>query len=215
MQSGRSVRIPSSDRQHKQQLIAQLASRRQHQYIEDSDSSSEASEAVDEESEESASEAPVVDLSESSSSKVLPGQQRSAGATSLSLRPQAPKQQPSPAASPVVPTPQDSPGASEQSCADDLVLLLASASSRAVTLGHELAGRLYAHQVTGLKWLASLYGRRRGGILGDDMGLGKVSTPPFILYGLLQAHERPLQASCWPLRMPAPHALMKCVIDIC
>ncbi|KAK9863261.1 hypothetical protein WJX84_010399 [Apatococcus fuscideae] len=32
---------------------------------------------------------------------------------------------------------------------------------------------MYEHQITGIKWLASLYGKGRGGILGDDMGLGK------------------------------------------
>ena len=42
-------------------------------------------------------------------------------------------------------------------------------------LPSSVAGMLYRHQLGGLKWLWSLFeGRRRGGILADDMGLGKV-----------------------------------------
>ena len=42
-------------------------------------------------------------------------------------------------------------------------------------LAAEVAGMLYSHQRTGLQWLWSLFeGRKGGGILADDMGLGKV-----------------------------------------
>ena len=42
-------------------------------------------------------------------------------------------------------------------------------------LAAEVAGMLYSHQRTGLEWLWSLFeGRKGGGILADDMGLGKV-----------------------------------------
>ena len=52
--------------------------------------------------------------------------------------------------------------------------------SNAFTLGSRgefslraaVSSKLYAHQLEGLKWLHSL---KAGGILGDDMGLGKVS----------------------------------------
>ena len=37
-----------------------------------------------------------------------------------------------------------------------------------------VAGRLYEHQVAGVAWLWRLACMRRGGILADDMGLGKV-----------------------------------------
>lgn len=36
-------------------------------------------------------------------------------------------------------------------------------------LSASVAGRLYPHQVEGVKWLWSLHAMRRGGILGDDM----------------------------------------------
>ena len=42
-------------------------------------------------------------------------------------------------------------------------------------LAAQVAGMLYSHQRTGLEWLWSLFeGRKGGGILADDMGLGKV-----------------------------------------
>lgn len=39
-------------------------------------------------------------------------------------------------------------------------------------LAASISGRLYAHQLEGVRWLWNL---ERGGILADDMGLGKVS----------------------------------------
>ena len=42
-------------------------------------------------------------------------------------------------------------------------------------LAAQVAGMLYSHQLTGLEWLWSLFeGHKGGGILADDMGLGKV-----------------------------------------
>ena len=39
-------------------------------------------------------------------------------------------------------------------------------------LDGRVASKLYPHQVEGVKWLWSLHQLKRGGILGDDMGLG-------------------------------------------
>lgn len=38
----------------------------------------------------------------------------------------------------------------------------------------ELSRKLYPHQVEGVKWLWRLHQAGTGGILADDMGLGKV-----------------------------------------
>ncbi|KAK9817567.1 hypothetical protein WJX74_008330 [Apatococcus lobatus] len=65
MQTGRVGRVPSSDRQHKQQLIQDLAKRRQRKYISDSDTSSESSNGLSTSSaaaDSACSEASVVDL---------------------------------------------------------------------------------------------------------------------------------------------------------
>ena len=40
-------------------------------------------------------------------------------------------------------------------------------------LDGKVASKLYPHQVDGVKWLWNLHLLKRGGILGDDMGLGK------------------------------------------
>lgn len=69
----------------------------------------------------------------------------------------------------------DRPACSAEPAEADL-LLHAPANGQPITLGHQLAIRMYEHQITGIKWLASLYGKGRGGILGDDMGLGKVGV---------------------------------------
>ena len=37
----------------------------------------------------------------------------------------------------------------------------------------KVASKLYPHQIEGVKWLWSLHQLKRGGILGDDMGLGE------------------------------------------
>ncbi|GAB4822407.1 hypothetical protein N2152v2_009453 [Parachlorella kessleri] len=53
-------------------------------------------------------------------------------------------------------------------------------------LGGELAKKLYAHQVDGVKWLWRLQETGSGGILADDMGLGKTMQCSAFLAGLLQ-----------------------------
>lgn len=55
------------------------------------------------------------------------------------------------------------------------------------------AGLLYGYQVEGLQWMWRLWTMRRparGGICGDDMGLGKVRrNPPWLARHL---------SACWP-----------------
>jgi SNF2 family DNA or RNA helicase len=46
--------------------------------------------------------------------------------------------------------------------------------------------KLFAHQVEGVSWMASLY-HRGGGLLGDDMGMGKTFTTLTCLGGLMNA----------------------------
>jgi SNF2 family DNA or RNA helicase len=46
--------------------------------------------------------------------------------------------------------------------------------------------KLFAHQVEGVSWMASLY-YRGGGLLGDDMGMGKTFTTLTCLGGLMNA----------------------------
>jgi SNF2 family DNA or RNA helicase len=41
-------------------------------------------------------------------------------------------------------------------------------------LDEKVASKLYPHQIDGIKWLWSLYSMKKGGILGDDMGLGEL-----------------------------------------
>ena len=166
MERGRFGRAPSSDRQHKQQLIQELARRRQHKYISDSDKSSEAStghSSVD----SACSEASVVDLSEQSSGK-HPTRPSPLPDNKLVSAPAAVE---SPDLGPETShlCPKDSAAAEG---AD--LLLCAPSAGKPVVLNSQLASRLYAHQVLGLKWLGTLYGKQSGGILGDDMGLGKV-----------------------------------------
>lgn len=38
----------------------------------------------------------------------------------------------------------------------------------------ELSSRLFPHQRVGVDWMYNLYRNKCGGILGDDMGMGKV-----------------------------------------
>ena len=45
------------------------------------------------------------------------------------------------------------------------------------TLAHTISSKLFSWQVEGLQWLWQLHERQTGGILADDMGLGKVSIP--------------------------------------
>ena len=44
----------------------------------------------------------------------------------------------------------------------------------ALRLPAELFNRLFPHQKIGVQWIASLHSKKIGGLLGDDMGLGKV-----------------------------------------
>lgn len=46
--------------------------------------------------------------------------------------------------------------------------------------------KLFAHQVEGVSWMTSLY-HRGGGLLGDDMGMGKTFTTLACLGGLMNA----------------------------
>lgn len=41
-------------------------------------------------------------------------------------------------------------------------------------LPQEIKDRLFSHQIYGVNWLYKLFLDRSGGVLGDDMGLGKV-----------------------------------------
>ena len=54
-------------------------------------------------------------------------------------------------------------------------------------LDGEVAKRLYAHQLIGVRWLWSLHMMKRGGILGDDMGLGKTLQCSAFLAGMLSS----------------------------
>lgn len=182
MQTGRIGRLPSSERQHKQQLLQDLANRRQQKYVE-SDTPSESPEGDSTSSaaaESASSEASVVDLSEQDSRR-FPRKTHLPDISKLALtdstKASAPEEPRSllPSADPeaVQLSCPDSCAAAEGSEGADL-LLHAPAAGKHVVLGNELSKRLYPHQVTGLKWLGGLYGKQRGGILGDDMGLGKV-----------------------------------------
>jgi len=50
----------------------------------------------------------------------------------------------------------------------------------------ELFDLLYDFQRTGIEWMASLHAKRIGGILGDDMGMGKTYTSLAFLGGLMR-----------------------------
>ena len=82
--------------------------------------------------------------------------------------------------------PSSSPAESQQS-SNDLML----GSHGQFRLRAAVSGKLYAHQLEGLAWLYSL---KAGGILGDDMGLGKVGLAPWqhatscCLCGCWQSH---------------------------
>ena len=52
----------------------------------------------------------------------------------------------------------------------------------------KLFERLYCHQKVGVQWMASLHNSRIGGILGDDMGMGKTYQTLAYLGGLMRAH---------------------------
>jgi hypothetical protein len=52
----------------------------------------------------------------------------------------------------------------------------------------ELFKRLYSHQKAGVQWLAGLHNLSIGGILGDDMGMGKTYQSVAFLGGLMRAH---------------------------
>ncbi|KAH7307566.1 hypothetical protein KP509_22G065600 [Ceratopteris richardii] len=47
-----------------------------------------------------------------------------------------------------------------------------------------IAGKLYPHQLEGIKWLWGLHIKGMGGILGDDMGLGKTMQMASFFVGL-------------------------------
>lgn len=50
-----------------------------------------------------------------------------------------------------------------------------------------LADRLYDHQIDGVRWMWSLHLNKRGGILADDMGMGKTLTTAAFVTGLLKS----------------------------
>lgn len=52
-------------------------------------------------------------------------------------------------------------------------------------LPHVLAQRLFEHQQFGVNWLYNLFLQKSGGILADDMGLGKVSSIIFLNRSML------------------------------
>ena len=54
-------------------------------------------------------------------------------------------------------------------------------------LAGSIAERLYPHQREGITWLWSLYREQCGGILGDDMGMGKTMQCSAFLAGMLQS----------------------------
>lgn len=52
----------------------------------------------------------------------------------------------------------------------------------------DLSERMFPHQLDGLRWLASLHSNAPGGILGDDMGMGKTFTVVSFLTSLFRTH---------------------------
>lgn len=52
-----------------------------------------------------------------------------------------------------------------------------------------LSERMFDHQKEGIDWLASLHSNFPGGILGDDMGMGKTFTVTAFLTSLLRTHS--------------------------
>jgi len=52
----------------------------------------------------------------------------------------------------------------------------------------ELTERMFGHQKEGLDWLAALHTNCPGGILGDDMGMGKTFTVISFLTSLFRTH---------------------------
>ncbi|GAX75462.1 hypothetical protein CEUSTIGMA_g2905.t1 [Chlamydomonas eustigma] len=70
------------------------------------------------------------------------------------------------------------------------------------TLDVKVAGKLYPHQVDGVKWLWSLHQLKRGGILGDDMGLGKTMQCSAFLSGMF------LSRLCKRVLIIAPKTLL-------
>ena len=192
MQTGRIGRIPSSDRQHKQQLIQELANRRQHKYKSESETSSETSEGDSRSSAaaaDSACEASIDDLSEQSSCG-LPRKIHLPEISKLVLTHSpvvdASEEHTAPFLTADEPVQLNSPDGSAAAEGSQRAGLLLHAP--AVVLEWELAKRLYPHQVTGLKWLGGLYGKQRGGILGDDMGLGKV-YPEVLIQSVIPTHS--------------------------
>jgi len=56
------------------------------------------------------------------------------------------------------------------------------------TIPSSLFNKLYDFQKDGVAWLATLYLKRIGGILGDDMGMGKTFTTLSLLGGLMKSN---------------------------
>ena len=51
----------------------------------------------------------------------------------------------------------------------------------------ELFDKLFDHQKSGVSWMAGLHSQRMGGLLGDDMGMGKTYMTLTLLGGLMRA----------------------------
>lgn len=79
----------------------------------------------------------------------------------------------------------------------------------------QLARKLYAHQVQGVRWLWSLFSLKRGGILGDDMGLGKTLQCATFIAGLL--HSKLIRYSLLPKQcsQQPQHAERPWFLDAC
>lgn len=55
-----------------------------------------------------------------------------------------------------------------------------------LNLPDNLESRLYEHQKSGVLWLYSCYLKQSGGLLGDDMGMGKTFQVTTLLCGLIR-----------------------------
>ncbi|KAK9054578.1 hypothetical protein SSX86_025657 [Deinandra increscens subsp. villosa] len=79
----------------------------------------------------------------------------------------------------------------DESCdstSEDGVPFSFSNSKLSFSLPSEIANKLYPHHLEGLKWLWSLHCKGKGGILGDDTGLGKTMQICGFLAGLFHSN---------------------------
>lgn len=58
-----------------------------------------------------------------------------------------------------------------------------------IRVPNDLYERLYSHQKVGVQWIASMHTKKIGGILGDDMGMGKTFQTLTYLGGLMRARS--------------------------